>query len=68
MISSSILSASAWDSFQLDYTYMDTVYHIEVIKAKKESVTLDRKKCSNGIIPLVNDKKEHDVVVHFIAG
>ena len=58
----------AWDSFKLDYTYMDTVYHIEVIKAKKESVTLDRKKCSDGVIPLVNDKREHNVVVHFIAG
>ena len=57
----------AWESFKLDYTYMDTVYHIEVIKGKKESVTLDRKKCSDGKIFLVNDKKEHDVVVHFIA-
>ena len=46
---------------------MDTVYHIEVIKGKKESVTLDKKRCSNGKIALVNDKKEHDVVVHFIA-
>lgn len=58
----------AWDSFKLDYTYMDTVYHVEVIKSKKEVVTLDGKKCTVGIIPLVNDKKEHEVVVHFIAG
>lgn len=58
----------AWDSFKLDYTYMDTIYHIEVIKSKKEVVTLDGKKCTVGIIPLVNDKKEHEVVVHFIAG
>ena len=58
----------AWDSFKLDYTYMDTIYHVEVIKSKKEVVTLDGKKCTVGIIPLVNDKKEHKVVVHFIAG
>ena len=47
---------------------MDTIYHVEVIKSKKEVVTLDGKKCTVGIIPLVNDKKEHEVVVHFIAG
>ena len=58
----------AWDSFKLDYTYMDTIYHVEVIKSKKEVVTLDGKKCTVGIIPLVNDKKEHEVIVHFIAG
>lgn len=58
----------AWDSFKLDYTYMDTIYHIQVIKSKKEVVTLDGKKCTVGIVPLVNDKKEHEVIVHFIAG
>lgn len=58
----------SWDSFKLDYTYMDTIYHIEAIKAKKESMTLDRKKCSDGKITLVNDGREHEVVVHFIAG
>ncbi len=58
----------AWDSFKLDYTYMDTIYHVEVIKSKKEVVTLDGKKCTVGIIPLVNDRCEHKVVVHFIAG
>ena len=57
----------AWDSFKLDYTYMDTVYHIEVIKSKKESVTLDHKKCIDGKITLMNDKEEHNVVVYFIA-
>lgn len=57
----------AWDSFKLDYTYMDTVYHIEVIKDKKESIILDHKKCSDGKITLVNDGREHEVVVHFIA-
>ena len=58
----------AWDGFKLDYTYMDTIYHIEVIKSKKEIVTLDGKKCTVGIIPLVNDGCEHEVIVHFIAG
>ena len=58
----------SWDSFKLDYTYMDTIYHIEAIKAKKESMTLDRKRCSDGKITLVNDGREHEVVVHFIAG
>ena len=58
----------AWDSFSLDYTYMDTIYHVEIIKSKKESVTLDGKKCADGTIFLVNDQKEHTVVVHYIAG
>ena len=58
----------AWDSFTVDYTYMDTIYHVEVHKTKKESVTLDGKKCEGGIVNLVNDQKEHKIVVHYIAG
>ncbi len=57
----------AWESFNMDYTYMDTVYHISVKKDKKESVTLDKKKCSDGVVLLVNDGREHEVVVCYIA-
>ena len=57
----------AWDSYKVTYTYQDTIYHIEVIKSKKESVHLDSKACPDQRIPLVNDGKEHQVVVHFIA-
>ena len=58
----------AWDSVLVDYTYKDTIYHIEIVKAKTERVTLDGKKCINKEVNLVDDKKEHRVLVHFIAG
>ncbi len=57
----------AWDKFKVDYTYKNTIYHIEIIKSKKDTVTLDGKKCSDNKILLVDDKLEHQVVVHFIA-
>ena len=57
----------AWDSFNVEYKYMDTLYKIEVIKDKVEKVTLDGKKCNSRVIPLINDKGEHEVVVHFIG-
>ena len=34
----------AWDGFKVTYNYLDTVYQIEVIKGKTESITLDGKK------------------------
>ena len=47
---------------------MDPIYHVAVIKSTKDVVTLDDKRCTVSIIPLVNHKKEHKVVVYFIAG
>ena len=54
----------SWDSYKMVYNYMDTTYNIEVIKAKEEEVLLDGKSQSNSSIKLVNDKKNHNVVVY----
>lgn len=57
----------SWDAYRACYRYKNTTYNIEVIKAKKESVTLDHKKQEKNEILLVDDGKEHLVTVHFIA-
>ncbi|HIS38198.1 MAG TPA: hypothetical protein IAB45_01675 [Candidatus Onthousia faecavium] len=55
---------SSWEKLTVDYTYVETIYHIEMIKSKEVKVTLDGKKCDDGVL-LVNDKKEHNVVVNY---
>lgn len=57
----------SWDAYRATYTYGSTIYNIEIIKAKKESVTLDHKKQEKQEIELVDDGREHLVTVHFIA-
>lgn len=56
-----------FDSFNLDYTHIDTIYHIEIIKSKKEKIILDGKSIHGNILNLINDKKEHKVTVYYIA-
>ena len=53
----------SWDGFKMKYTYMDTIYDIEVKKGKKEELKLDGKAVSNEIITLKNDKKPHKIVL-----
>lgn len=54
----------AWDSFKATYNYMDTIYNIEVVKDKKESLKLDGKSQISNIITLVNDQKTHTISLH----
>lgn len=54
----------AWEKFQVTYHYMDTVYNIEVIKSKKDTVTVDGETMDGDSFKLVNDKTTHKVVVH----
>ena len=54
----------SWDSYKLVYNYMDTTYNIEVIKSKEELVMLDGVNVKNGTIKLINDKKNHNIVVY----
>jgi len=61
---------SSWKSFQMEYRYFDTLYHIEVLRMKEEyestfvsSIILDDKLLKNKLIPLINDKKEHSIKV-----
>ena len=43
---------------------MDTVYNIEVIRSDDYKVSVDNSIIKSGIIKLVNDKKEHLVIVN----
>ena len=54
----------AWEKFEVTYHYMDTVYNIEVIKSKKETITVDGKTEDGCSFKLVTDKATHKVVVH----
>ena len=53
----------AWDGYKAVYNYKDTTYNIEVKKSTKDIIELDGKKV-NSNISLVNDKKEHLIIVH----
>lgn len=54
----------AWEKFNVTYRYIDTTYEIEVVKSKKDSITLDGKTTDGDTFKLVNDKTTHKVVVH----
>ncbi len=52
---------SSWNKFSIQYTYMDTLYMIDVTVGNKEKITLDRHILNNDLIPLINDKKVHKI-------
>ena len=53
----------SWDGFELEYTYMDTKYSIEVKKSQTEGLKLDGKTQQSKTIQLVNDKKNHKILL-----
>lgn len=56
-----------WASFRLNYRYRDTLYRIEVLtnsnEAESDALTLDGTALSGPDIPLVDDRRDHAVVV-----
>ncbi len=57
-----------WDSYKIHYRYRETVYHITVRRAGESSkhvsrVTVDGVVRADLTIPLVDDRREHDVEV-----
>ena len=54
----------AWERFEVVYHYMDTIYEIEVKKAKKDTIIVDGKSSDGNCFKLVNDGQNHKVVVH----
>ena len=54
----------SWDKFEVTYRYMDTDYHIKVMKDVKDEVIVDSRSQVNNTIELVNDGIEHQVVVY----
>ena len=54
----------AWDKFKVTYTYLDTIYKIDVIKSKNDELILDGKKQSTNTIKLINDKTHHEIKLY----
>jgi cellobiose phosphorylase len=56
-----------WPSFKLDYRYRETLYRIEVVQSDQatgaDKVTIDGVEQSDAGIPLLDDRREHHVVV-----
>ncbi|MDO8700880.1 MAG: glucoamylase family protein, partial [Undibacterium sp.] len=59
-----------WTSYRVDYRYRDTVYQITITKNQSPTVTgkvmLDGVELSDGIIPLIDDKNDHEAIVFVI--
>jgi cyclic beta-1,2-glucan synthetase len=58
----------AWESFKIHYRYRETFYHILVKNGKvgdaiTKRVTVDGVMRPDGVIPLVDDRREHQVEV-----
>jgi cellobiose phosphorylase len=58
-----------WKMFKVHYRYLETVYHIDVLQKHDgdgaSSVTVDGIERHDEAIPLMNDRKEHSVVVTY---
>lgn len=56
---------STWKKYKIDYHYMDTLYHIEIINANqvKKTITMDKIQLEDNKIPLINDKQVHNILV-----
>ena len=53
----------SWEKYEVVYRYMDTDYHIKVVKDNNDEITLDNKVQSGNTINLVNDGIVHQVQV-----
>ena len=54
----------AWDGFRAIYKYQNTTYNIEVVRKNKEKIIFDNKNIISSTITLVDDQKEHSIIVH----
>ncbi|MDO9693886.1 MAG: cyclic beta 1-2 glucan synthetase, partial [Candidatus Latescibacteria bacterium] len=58
---------AAWESYRVHYRFRDTVYHIEIRQVAGggggTSVALDGAVLEGDALPLVDDRREHEVVV-----
>ncbi|MFY9326412.1 MAG: glycosyl hydrolase family 65 protein, partial [Georgfuchsia sp.] len=61
-----------WDEYKIHYRYRETFYHITVKRIGEQPgqmirVTLDGIECDGNIIPLIDDRQEHEVEVGITA-
>ncbi|PWR75999.1 cyclic beta 1-2 glucan synthetase [Methanospirillum stamsii] len=59
---------ATWKSFQIDYRYRSTIYHIEVMNSGRglqvQSVDIDGISQDDKKIHLIDDQREHSIVIH----
>jgi cellobiose phosphorylase len=60
-----------WESFKLHYRYRETLYHIHVAQTQEEitgpAVSVDGVAQQDPVIPLIDDRREHNVEVRLRA-
>lgn len=60
---------SEWQSFELEYKYLDTLYKIKVnLKTDKNNIMVDGESINTKSIKLKNDKRIHAVIVNMRGG
>jgi cellobiose phosphorylase len=50
---------AAWPSYKIHYRYRQTVYHITILRAATNGLTLDGNEIGGALLPLVDDRQEH---------
>jgi len=53
----------AWPGYKIHYRYGDTPYHISIVRSSDAKTYLDGKEVSGETVPLVDDKREHQIEV-----
>jgi cellobiose phosphorylase len=57
-----------WEHYQINYRFGKSLYHILVKqqdgKSKTNSITMDGKVLKDGLVPLKDDERTHEVVVY----
>ena len=52
-----------WNEYKIHYRYGETPYHISIVRASDTRTYLDGKEIPDDTVPLVDDKREHNVEV-----
>lgn len=55
---------TSWESYEVEYKYMDTLYKIKVNLTDNDDIVVDGDKNTKGYITLKNDKRIHAVVIN----
>jgi cyclic beta-1,2-glucan synthetase len=58
---------SKWSAFKLHYRYCETFYHITMEPSTDRQVIVDGVPSPDGVIHMINDQREHQVLVRFTA-
>jgi len=60
---------AGWDAFEIDYRYRDTTYRIRVERGPTHapSLRVDGTPCPDGVAVLVDDRRDHEVVLEWPA-